>query len=455
MTHEHDPLTEALRDSLHRHAAEAPDGTFLVERILATAERAPDLPAGRCRNWRTWTLPLIAAGAVAAVVGSVVGIASLQNQASPTQPGTAPATVLQTPPPTQQVTSTPAPTTPVTTSTPPPVPTGLSDVRIADLTFVGDDTGWALGSADCLSGTGRCTALWRTSDGHTWTSMAGAAFNTPGVQGCADPCVHNIRFANDRIGYAFGPSAFFLTTDGGASWQQLSGGAIALETLDDNVIRVTSPHTGCPSWCDVAVETAAVGSNDWTPAALGDVVPGYGVQLVRGNGGDAYLLFPGHRAGGGAGMSVLYRSTDSGRSWSAGPEPCPQRGQEVDSVSIAAGADGRVSVLCATRQAPNRFDVASSDDAGATFTAQPGRIASKVFPSLLTGDAATVLVAAGNGMARSTDGGASWQQVDGVTGDIGWVGFESQTVGRAVSADGSTIWTTRDGGISWRPASVG
>jgi photosystem II stability/assembly factor-like uncharacterized protein len=64
-------------------------------------------------------------------------------------------------------------------------------------------------------------------------------------------------------------------------------------------------------------------------------------------------------------------------------------------------------------------------------------------------------VGAGVGMARCTDGGATWQPIADVTGDIGWVGFESQTVGRAVSADGTTIWTTRDGGASWNRASIG
>jgi photosystem II stability/assembly factor-like uncharacterized protein len=53
------------------------------------------------------------------------------------------------------------------------------------------------------------------------------------------------------------------------------------------------------------------------------------------------------------------------------------------------------------------------------------------------------------------DGGDTWQKVQDVTGDIGWVGFESQQVGRAVSKDGTTIWTTRDGGATWHPASIG
>jgi photosystem II stability/assembly factor-like uncharacterized protein len=74
---------------------------------------------------------------------------------------------------------------------------------------------------------------------------------------------------------------------------------------------------------------------------------------------------------------------------------------------------------------------------------------------MLTGDATTVLVAAGNGLARSTDGGATWHSVLSVAEHIGFVGFESTLVGRAVSADGKTIWTTRDGGGTWAPTTFG
>jgi photosystem II stability/assembly factor-like uncharacterized protein len=73
----------------------------------------------------------------------------------------------------------------------------------------------------------------------------------------------------------------------------------------------------------------------------------------------------------------------------------------------------------------------------------------------LTGDPATILVAAGTGLSRSTDGGRSWAAVPDVTGRISFVGFESDRVGRAVADDGRTIWTTRDGGASWTKAGLG
>jgi photosystem II stability/assembly factor-like uncharacterized protein len=455
MTHDHDPLTEALRDNLHRHAADAPTGDFLAERIISAAEQEPRADRRPNRGWRTWALPLIAAGAVAAVVGTVVGVASFHTEASHTQkPGTQVPSVLTGLPsqePTPQL-SPPPTTLPASPST---VPSGLEDVRVTDLTFVGDNDGWALASANCIGKPGRCTALLRTTDGHTWLGMPGAEFNVPGVGGCADPCVRNIRFANDDLGYAFGPKAFFMTNDGGKSWQQQPGGALQLETLDNNVIRVTSPHSGCPGPCDIAVATAAIGSTEWTPADIAVDSIGAGGALLSRGGSHAYLLITRNPAGGGIGTSILYRSSDDGQSWTKSDEPCTVLDAgEVDSTAIAAGGDDRVTLLCTTRQPPQRSNVAWSDDGGANFGIKPGEIPAGVAPTLLTGDPTTVLVAAGYGMARSIDGGHSWQRVDGVNGEVGWVGFESPTVGRAVSADGSTIWTTRDAGATWRPATI-
>ena len=65
--------------------------------------------------------------------------------------------------------------------------------------------------------------MFRTTNGKTWTSMPGAAFNVPGVESCADPCVEHIRFANDKVGYAYSSSALFMTLDGGADWVQQPG----------------------------------------------------------------------------------------------------------------------------------------------------------------------------------------------------------------------------------------
>jgi photosystem II stability/assembly factor-like uncharacterized protein len=452
-----DPVVDALRASLHEHARQTPAADGLAERIIASVDIRPparDVHRTPRRGWRTWTLPLVAAGSVAAVVGGAIAIEQVSSESDKAAPAGSPTAVHSAPATGRPSVATSAPTQ--VRSTPTSVDTSLHGVKVLDLTFAGLDDGWALASADCIRGAGKCTALLRTTDGTTWKSMPGAAFNVAGVKGCADPCVEHLRFANDQVGYAFGPSAFFMTTDGGRRWTAETGGAEALETLNGNVIRVVSDGSGCPGPCAVQAEFSSIGSPSWKPVPLGRPTgsANYGISFARG-GSDAYLLFSGHTAGGaGNATSTLYRSTDNGVGWFPRGEPCPQSGGEIDSTAIAAAPGGRVSVLCATRQAPLRYSVATSSDHGATFTAQPGVIPAATADTL-TGDPATVLVAAGTGLSRSTDGGRSWAAVPDVTGRISFVGFESDRVARAVADDGRTIWTTRDGGASWTKAGLG
>lgn len=443
-----DPAAAALRASLARHADEAPPGGLVAERIIhAATTTAPGRPR-RFWGWRTWALPLVAAGAVGAVVAAVSAIQNYHPSAHQVRPG-----VSRSVPPSPSA-STSAPASP--TSTPanhvgaPTSQTSLHGVRILDLTFTAEDKGWALASAQCVSGAGRCTALLRTTDGRIWRDVAGARFNVPGVKNCAEPCVEHLRFANDDVGYAYGDHAFFMTTNGGKSWSPEAGGAILLESLDNNVIRVTSSGPGCPGPCDVRVATATLGSTDWTAADLltRGALTAADVALSRG-GSAAYLLVQRNPAGGaGDATSTLYSSTDDGRHWTAGGEPCPQGASEIDSVAITAAPRGRVSVLCTERSARHGSFVATSTDDGRHFTRQPGAVPAAT-AGLLTGDATTELVTGGTGLARSTDGGASWRTVPNVTGAVSFIGFESPQVGRAVTDGGRSIWTTRNGGATW------
>jgi len=462
-------VAAALQASLQAHARRVPRADYLTdqlaERILAAVDEPEPGPAPRRgARARGWALPAIAAASVAAVAAIAVGLTNLGDSGprpAPPQQGAASfapghgSSGVTRPAPSHAVRA--VSSAPLSTSAVAPAAGGvrLHDVRVVDLTFAGTDDGWALASADCLNGTpGRCTALLRTHDGRHWRPMPGAAFNVPGVQNCADPCVEHLRFATDQVGYAFGPSAFFMTSDGGRSWQQQPGGALALETADHNVVRVTSPHTGCPGWCDVTVETAAVGSTSWTRETLPSRVDSVGVAFDRG-GPDVYLLALQNPAGGSDNArSTLYRSTDDGATWQQFAEPCPSARGEVDSVAIGAGADGRVSVLCARRGTNARF-AATSSDAGASFTAR-GSVPSNA-AGLIVGDPATVLAAAGvaadggRGVVVSHDGGATWRPVAQLRGGVDFIGFESPTVGRVVADGGRVIWTTRDAGRTWQP----
>jgi photosystem II stability/assembly factor-like uncharacterized protein len=162
-----------------------------------------------------------------------------------------------------------------------------------------------------------------------------------------------------------------------------------------------------------------------------------------------YVLVQKHTA-----PSTLISLADNGSGWRADGEPCPQTepgaAAGYASIAVAAAPNRSVTVLCRTwdGRAPER--VAVSMDAGAHFSSTRGALPA-IGPDLLAGDPRGVLLAGGwDGVYRSTDGGASWAKVPGLAA-VGFLGFESTDVARAVSADGRTVWTTTDGGAHWQP----
>ena len=443
-------LERRLRASLAAQAGHAPPGEQLAERIIADAVHGSVVPIQQAHRWRTWTLPLIASAAVAAVAAALVGISAGGRHTASAPPATQlhRATPLYSatpaaPTPTSAPTS--APAQPVSTAS---NPVGIAHFRAVDLSFAGAHDGWALGSANCLDGSGAaCTAMAYTHDsGRTWHSMTPPGASVA-LQKCADRCVSHVRFATPDIGYAFGPAALFMTTDGGHTWTSQAGGAEALETLDGNVIRVaTTCVPGCPYW----VQTAPVGTPKWHTVAKVDGGMSPGVALSR-IGSDAYLAVFGHTAGGaGSAPTALWVSRDDGATWTDRGEPCrqePVQGGEVDSRAVAAAVDGSVSVLCVPRTAGDHQAVATAAGPGKAFR-QSGLQA--LGPATAFAAASEhVLLVGSDVLYRSADGGASFAPVPDGPGQVRWLGFESATLGRALSADGRTIWTTRDAGRSW------
>jgi photosystem II stability/assembly factor-like uncharacterized protein len=167
---------------------------------------------------------------------------------------------------------------------------------------------------------------------------------------CTDGCIRSIRFATTMIGYAFGASALFMTNDGGATWTRQPGGADALETLNGNVIRLVSDHSGCPGPCNLQVKLAPVGSSTWTAVTLPGGVIDTGLATLTRSGSAATIETSAGQAG--SMHSVwLYTSADDGKSWTKRPDPCTTAGAAAvgapqASQSITSGADGSISLLC-------------------------------------------------------------------------------------------------------------
>ena len=461
-------LETRLRRELHAWAAEAPPPQAVSARTVAAVS---DSPVERVRP--TWLLPAIAACLVFLVAGGTVGGIALARHLAHTTP-TAPSQVTSPPNPSGPSPSG-SPTGPHNSATTPPsspinpsgavgpaggpVPAGFT---VHDLTFVTDEEGWALGTASCSSRP--CTSLVRTGDGgRHWVGIRPPVVGLVGVDDCSTACVSNVRFATPLVGYLFGPQAFYVTTDGGATWQRQPGGAAALEIADNNVLRVPSGDgQGCFPGCPVSVQVSTIGGAAWrTVLALSTAQVGFdtGVQLSR-TGGHAYLQVYGHVSGGASqAHSALYVSADGGLTWADRGEPCPQVSPgEVDASALSSASDQSVTVLCTQRSGSASF-VAVSTDGGRTF--QPGKLLSGLESQVGSASASTVFVIGNVGgresLVRSVDRGVTWTMV-AQSGSVprtfaprgGFLGFESATIGRWVSvSDPSTVWTTRDSGATW------
>ena len=445
-------IEKALRASLAEHAKRAPSGDALAEQIISAADRPRPVsdPYGRRpRRWRAWTLPLIASGAVAAMVGAVVAISQIHHDSdhaagtpTPTLTTPAPSSAPTSAPPTSEsVSPSSASTTPSTSQQSPPADPVPTAFEVADVTFVSSVDGWALGNGQCFKDKSqRCIALVRTEDGgQTWQSIKNPPANVSTNTSCAAaPCVNHIRFANNDVGYAFGPDALFMTTDGGADWTRQAGGATSLEIENGIVLRVTS---------EGAVQIADVGTDAWRASTL----PGNAsvVELYRAQ-DRAYVITNN------AVPRTMYASADNGRSWAARGNPCERPKRQVDIMNVGVGADGSLTLLCEDEQlgdagSVGRF-VITSTDGGASF-GDPVATHTTSERILFAAASASKIFYAADALYRSVDGGHSWQRVavDATTGrgDAGFLGFESPTTGRWVSGDGSTVWTTVDAGATW------
>ncbi len=460
-----------LRDSLRRHAEQAPDGQQLSERIVRATERREPAPRRRRGEWRTWAFPLAAAGAVATLAAVLVGVSRPHHTASP--PATdRPLIGSASPGPSGVPTalqSTP-PASPTTTAVPP----DLTGVRIIDATFDSAEEGWLLVTADCLNGKpGKCTGLLHTTDGGaSWQSLPNPPVNLPGVDNCASPCVDHLRFANPSTGYAYGDgyygsSAFYMTTDGGKTWHAQKGvQAVALETYDNNVIRVSPTQPGCgPPGCTYQVQTSAIGSTTWSAPIVLDQAAGTttGAQLVRGGDHDAYVLVtgqPGRRARRGRRPRCTARATTAGPGRAsasrarrtAWPRSTARR-------SPRAAATGRVAVLRDAAGAQPRLSWPSRPTrrpASCPAPAPSPWASAACWSATQHGDCSRRRPPAAGQVVPQHRRRAAWQRVVGPS--------RATSPGPASSHHGrprdrrrrrATIWATRDGGAHWTPFTFG
>jgi photosystem II stability/assembly factor-like uncharacterized protein len=372
------------------------------------------------------------AGALAGVAVAVLaltGAACDSTTASPPR-STSATTVTST-------TTSPPITVPARVVGPPggPIPTGF---QATSFTAVSLDAWWMLGTAQCLTGSGTCGAILRTTDG----GSVFAGIPSPLVR-ASD--VSQLRFASPLDGYAFGPE-LWQTADGGATWLNvsISGQVTELETADGEAYALV---TGAGSANSTSNEllTAPVGSQQWrqvpTPTPLG-----YGAQFAL-SGPNLYVL-------GGNGDLVLLYSTDQGAHFNQRVNPCTAG----LGGSVTAAADG-TPTLWAACPTGMMAEAMLSTNGGVTW-----RVATATgpFPNSLKLAAASSSVALASpapetlsgALVRTTNRGSTYAVVlsGSSPSTVSWVGFSDPS--RAYALLAGSLFESSDGGATWRSVAL-
>lgn len=349
---------------------------------------------------------------------------------------------------------------------------GLGNSSLTDLTWVSATDGWALAAQPCDTGT--CARLAHTTDGgsswHALTDPPASVADLYAGGGCptGGACVRAVRFATPEIGYLFGPG-LLMTTDGGRTWVPQTGPAVEALTVDGGrVLRVAYDHTGCPGPCHPVLQQSSVGSATWSTVVGSLAYPARSSSAqIAVSGSSAVVAMYGSQAGPVSARAVVYRSTDSGATWTRRGDPCPTGagpGGEIDLVDLASGPDGLLAGLCRSHGQGDEFEITSTDGGGSwTRSASLPHSSGPLDLVAVPGPSTLVVSTGGTGGAGSytarllvsTDGGGHWstaatdpQQLT-QSGTPGWLGFETPAVGRWIG-DPHGIWDTTDGGRHWR-----
>ena len=355
------------------------------------------------------------------------------------------------------------------------------------VTFVGNGNNGVVGAVIGQAGTpGHCATRFCTSLAGTSTyGVSWYGFSAPLAPGpSAASGVSQLRFANLRDGWAYGP-ALYETSGGGWPWhyEDTKGqSVIDLEASPARAFAVLGRCSGTGSvyaagCTSFSLSTSLPGSRSWTQVSLplpysqltsaSSAAP----LLVIGGGSTptAYLLTP-------SGEMLAGPATAAGGSWNAvgvakcKPASAATSGQAAQPVTqLAVGP--QLVLACDTPTTAGRFAAAIYTSAtGATWNSAgsvtvkgtPTSLASASLPSASSGTVvpATVVLATTAGIEYSADGGKSWRKakftIGPPTGGFSYVGMTGSKLGVAVPADSSLgeIFTTSDGGKTWQPSPI-
>lgn len=449
-----DPEDE-LRRMLAQQAGDAPDGAPIADRVLAQISTRRIAR----RGWPRWGIPAAAAAVVAAVTAGAFGLSALHSDHASDDRGVAASPQSSTshgPSVTPKQTVSGHSTAGNKGSAETSDGTEFQPLPAAfvatDLSFDTDASGWVIGSTGC--GTADCAYLGHSDTiGGGWSQVS--QLPAPVAVGAAAtcshaPCVNHVRFYDSTHGYLYGPDAFYTTSNGGRTWTAQAGqGATALEVDTLSAVRVIS-SAGCTTQCTFTVQHAKPGAPTWTAETLSaDPIVGSTAILARAH--DTIYLAVADKTG----TDRVFVSKNQGVKWSPGPaDPCASESSGAHLSDLATDVGGtQLVVLCVNAKGKSTIRsgaLGSTSLSTAGPTVDTGSVAA---PQVAAPSKDSVIVA-GQALYRgTTQASTKWTAVPDVKGSAGvcFLGFENATVGRFVSDDGTTVWTTQDAGKSWTP----
>ena len=332
--------------------------------------------------------------------------------------------------------------------------------RPTSVTFVGTGTGAVVGAVIGQAGppcaTSDCTSLAGTSNyGKSWYGVSAPV--APGPDG--DSGVSQLRFADLRDGWAFGP-ALYETSGGGWPWvpeDTYGQRVLDVEAAAGHALAVFGSctgsgadyATGCTSF---GLYTSAAGSTTWTPVAVpaaylrmnSSAVP----ELVI-SGATGYLLTP---------SGAVLSGAAAGGSWSqVGTAPCQPQPAGQPAGPLLAASPAQLVLVCPGQPGAGSMELYTSA-AGAVWQPVATLPANGTATSLASAAPGQVVLAGTAGIWYLSS--SAWLPAS-VSGQVpvagfSYLGMTNATEGVAVPADASLgeIYVTSDGGQTWSPSPI-